>query len=224
MDAGRLRTEVSGWRAAALVAAVALGAAAAAVLAGPGAPLAEPAPAPVAVEAVPPTPAPTALPPAAGEPMVVPVAAAEPTAVAAETPARVVVTRVVDGLMLTLSAGPAWQVTPVALLPPLEEEIVAAYLHYWDVRMRAYHDLDTSELGTVMAGDELAREEDGIREMRSQGHAGLLDIDHNFRLLHLDPVTKRGIPTNEPPATVKISFQMKRIGGVWKVVDGARHE
>ncbi len=125
---------------------------------------------------------------------------------------------------------------------PLEREMEAAYLHYWEVRTQAYLDLDTSHLGEVMAGPELTRAEAQIRQLRAQGRAGKLDVDHRIafvkvtpdeaeiydeylnRSVFLDATTKQELPTKEPPSVEKISFKMRKIDGKWKVVDGTRYE
>jgi hypothetical protein len=145
----------------------------------------------------------------------------------------------VDGASaIATAAAPATQ----ELLSPLHKEITDAYLRYWNVRARAYYDLDPSRLKEVVAGAELARDEEDIQKLRAQGLAADTDVDLNFRILeatpdeatvydeyvnrslHLDAVTKQPIPTKEAPKVLRISFQMKKIDGVWKVVDVARHE
>lgn len=161
---------------------------------------------------------------------------------AAETPARIVVTRVVGGLTVTISAGPAWKVTPEAILSPLDEEVTAAYLRYWDVRMRAYYDADPSILPQMMAGAELARETEQVEALRAQGRAVSIDVEQNFRILRadedeavvydeyvnrsrvVDGATKRQLGAGETQEVEKISYEFRRLGGVWKVVDGARHD
>ena len=125
---------------------------------------------------------------------------------------------------------------------PLSQEIEQAYLHYWDIRAQAYLTLDPSHLGEVMAGAELSREAQQVKDFQTQGHAAKLDVDHHIllakvapdsavvydeylnRSLFVDPKTGQVIPTSDPPITEKISFNLQKIDGVWKVVDGARHE
>ena len=124
---------------------------------------------------------------------------------------------------------------------PLEREIEAAYLHYWDVRSQAFLDLDTTHLPEVMAGPELARAEVQISQLKAQGRAGRLDVEHRIafvnvspedatvydeylnRSVFLDTATGQELHTDEPPAVEKVSFVMKKVDGTWKVVDGTRY-
>ena len=148
----------------------------------------------------------------------------------------------------TIASGSA--VTPTATLPgglrignsPLEREIEAAYLRYWQIRTQAYLDLDTSHLAEVMADEELARNEAQIRDLKAQGRAAKLDVEHRIafakvapdsaiiydeylnKSVFVDVQTKQELKTSEPPEREKISFYMQKIGGVWKVVGGQRHE
>jgi hypothetical protein len=128
------------------------------------------------------------------------------------------------------------------LLSPLQKEVADAYLRYWAVRTQAFYDLDPARLREVLAGAELARDEEDIRKLREQGRAADLDVELNFRILsatpaeatvydeylnrsvHLDAVTKQVLPTKDPPTVLKVSFEMKKIDGAWKVVDVRRHE
>ncbi|MGE0544371.1 MAG: hypothetical protein AB7R89_29775 [Dehalococcoidia bacterium] len=125
---------------------------------------------------------------------------------------------------------------------PLEREIEDAYFHYWDVLAQAYLNLDPSGLADVTSGAELTRQEQQVRDLRAQGKAAKLIADHHLifvevsvdraviydeylnRSIFVDPVTKQELPTRDPPETEKISFQMRKINGVWKIVDGRRHE
>jgi len=135
------------------------------------------------------------------------------------------------------SASPSLRVAT----DPLSLEIEQAYLHYWDVRTQAFYNLDPSHLGGVMAGPELARSLQQMKDLQAQGRAGKVDVDHHYllasvspdhavvydeylnRSVFIDAKTKQVIPTSSPPATEKISYDMQKIDGVWKVVDGAQH-
>ncbi len=137
---------------------------------------------------------------------------------------------------------PIGQVGLGAANSPLEREIEDAYLHYWDVRAQAYLNLDTSHLGEIMAGAELVRAENQIRQLKAQDRAGKVDVGHHFALVKvlpaeaevyddylnrsvfLNPVTKQEIPTEEPPSVEKVSFVMKKSDGIWKVVDGKQQD
>lgn len=125
---------------------------------------------------------------------------------------------------------------------PLEREIEDAYLRYWEVLKQAYLSLDTSRLSEVMAGAELSRQEQQIRDLRSKGRAAKLEVDHRIafanvaeeravvydeylnRSVFLDAATKQELPTKEQPQTEKTSFEMRKINGSWKVIDAALHD
>lgn len=121
----------------------------------------------------------------------------------------------------------------------LEQEIKAAYLHYWDVRAAAYLNLDTSHLAEVMAGAELARETKQIEDLKAQNKPSKMDIEHHIsfaliaddhatiydpyvnKSVWIDPITKQPLARNTPPTIEKVSFILRKIDGTWKVVDGA---
>jgi hypothetical protein len=136
------------------------------------------------------------------------------------------------------SAAPS---LPVAT-DPLTLEIEQAYLHYWDVRTQAYLNLDTSHLNEVMAGAELDRETTQINDLKAQGHAGKLDVEHHYLIasrapdqavvydeylnksLYLDASTKQELPTASPPSVEKISYDLQKTNGSWKVIGGERQD
>ncbi len=125
---------------------------------------------------------------------------------------------------------------------PLEGEIEAAYLHYWDVLALAYLETDSSHLAEAMSDLELSRQMQEIGDLKSQGRAAKLVVEHHIALVKVspdsaivydeylnhsvfvDPTTKQERPTSAPPETEKISFEMRKIDGSWKVVDGTRHD
>ena len=88
----------------------------------------------------------------------------------------------------------------------------------------------------------MSRQEQEVSDLRAKGRAAKLEVDHHIafasvspehavvydeylnRSVFVDPVTKQELSTNAPPETEKISFELQRISGTWKVVDGAQHE
>ena len=126
--------------------------------------------------------------------------------------------------------------------PALAKEIEQAYLHYWDVRTQAYLNDDASHLSDVMAGAELSRAEKQIEDLTSHGRAGKLDVEHHMlvvsaapdkaviydeylnKSVFLNAATKQEIATSAPPSTEKISYNLQKIDGAWKVVDGQQHD
>jgi hypothetical protein len=149
-------------------------------------------------------------------------------------------TAIVSGSTATPTATPAGGLQVGN--SPLEREIEAAYLRYWQVLTRAYLELDTSQLAEVMAGDELIRTEQQIQQLKAQGRAAKLDVVHQTafvkvapdsaivydqylnRSVFMDAATKEELKTSQPPTTEKLSFHMEKVGGVWKVVEGVRHD
>lgn len=120
----------------------------------------------------------------------------------------------------------------------LEREVEEAYTRYWEVRVQAYYTLDTSRLPEVMAGEELRREEEQIRELASQGRAGQLLVEHRItfpevsndriviydehvnKSIYLDGATKRELRTSDPPELERVSYELAKVNGQWKVIDG----
>jgi hypothetical protein len=203
-----------------------------------GRPTAVPTSAPGAASTVVPTPTTANAPALQATPAAVStstVAPAVPLATAAPSPTSATSSRVLTP-MSTASA----RVT-LEQLPPLHREIAEAYLRYWDVLTQAHFDVDASRLGEVLAGVELERTENDIRRLRAEGRASRLEVELHFRILqatpndavvadqyvnrsvYVDAVTKQEIPTKEPPSVTKIDVQMRKLDGVWKVVDVARH-
>lgn len=125
----------------------------------------------------------------------------------------------------------------VALL----EEVQAAYSTFWDIRTEAAFNLDVSRLPEVMDGSALEREREQIANLEARGVAAVIEAEHEVGLLSLsqeeaelydeylnrsylvDAATKEPVGASEPEEVVKVSFRLKKIGGVWKVVDSERH-
>ena len=123
----------------------------------------------------------------------------------------------------------------------LLEEVEAAYSKFWNVRTDAALNLDISHLPDVMAGPALERERQQIGDLQARGVAAVIEGDHEVGLLSLapdeaevydeyvnrsylvDPVTREPVGAPEPEETVKVSFRLQKLDGVWKVVDSERH-
>ena len=157
---------------------------------------------------------------------------------------------VVPQVTVAAGAAPTAATVGASALPPgvrvattpLEREVEDAYLRYWEVLKFAYLNLDTSRLNEVMAGAELSRQEAVIRDLQAKGRAARLEVDHRMafanvsseravvydeylnRSVFIDPATKQEFATREPPSVEKISFELRKVSGSWKVVDGARHD
>lgn len=130
---------------------------------------------------------------------------------------------------------------PIEIDVALLEEVEAAYSTFWGVRAEAAFNLDASRLPEVMDGPALEREREQIADLRARGVAAVIEADHEVGLLSLsqeeaelydeylnrsylvDPATKEPVGAPEPEEVVKVSFRLKKIEGVWKVVDSERH-
>jgi hypothetical protein len=134
--------------------------------------------------------------------------------------------------------------TPVFITQPgtPERAVEEAYLYYWAVRADAFRRTDTSRLGEVMDGAELERTRQQIDELRAKGQAARVDLQHHYwivdveplsagveddilnRSVLIDPVT--GADLQDPGAGehLALTYQLKRLSEVWKVIDSARVE
>jgi hypothetical protein len=146
----------------------------------------------------------------------------------------------------TATAAPTTsQATPTAVPIPLElrHEIEDAYERYWQVHADAALTLDPSHLPEVLAGDKLENERQLVAQLRAEGRAAKVIVGLDYRVVRatetsatvyddyknysylVDPNTKA--PLVDPPAVPEIhvvSFELQKIDGMWKVVDGARYE
>lgn len=123
----------------------------------------------------------------------------------------------------------------------LHQEVMDAYLLYWEVRKDAFRSLEPGRLSEVMAGDALARDVKQIQDLKAQARAVEVVVEHSSVLveaglgkavvydeylnqsLFIDLTTGKEMQTAEPPGVEKISYEMTKADGVWKVVDSARH-
>jgi len=125
----------------------------------------------------------------------------------------------------------------------LRHEIEDAYVRYWRVTADAALTLDPSQLPEVAAGDRLEREQEEIAQLLAEGRARKVIVDLQFRVVRATETTatvyddfknlsyavdrNTKAPLVEPPRAAEIhvvSFEMQKIDGVWKVVDGTRYE
>ena len=149
----------------------------------------------------------------------------------------------VAGVQTQSQAAPAVQVPWQRIgRTPQEREVEEAYARYWAVFTDAYSLIDDSRLPEVMAGDELERARIQIRKLREQGRAGtlIMELHPRFsevapdrvviydeqvnRSVYVEPVTKQSIPTSQAPEVEKVSYELRKVDGVWKVVDGWVHD
>ena len=131
--------------------------------------------------------------------------------------------------------------TPVqASLPAdLAAEIVQGYSNYWTVRAQAQRDpTDTTvDLEAVMADNELIGARKTLAQFIDAGQAFDISVRHQIWITSatadeamivdryttttskLDPATKTPIQANPTVENRTDTFQLRRVGGAWKVVD-----
>ena len=125
---------------------------------------------------------------------------------------------------------------------PLEREVEEAYARYWQVLGAAFLSLDASRLPEVMDGDELARAQDQIKDLQARGRLGKVALEfhpsfrevtperavvfdeHINRSVFLDAATKQEIPTSGAPELARVSYELRKVNGTWKVVDGVIYD
>jgi hypothetical protein len=122
--------------------------------------------------------------------------------------------------------------------PELASAILQAYNDYWSIRVRAMSDPANAniDLGSVMAGDELAIARKTLAEYRSGGDAFQTTVKHQIWLtratvdeaevvdqytastLKIDPATR--FPVEPQPGVEQLTgrFVLQPLDGVWKVV------
>jgi len=123
----------------------------------------------------------------------------------------------------------------------LEREVEDAYARYWEIRTQAYLTLNPSRLPEVMGGNGLSAEEKMLRDLQYQGRAAKLNYQHRVTLrqvgtdqatvydehvnhsVFVDLSTNQELPTNTSPEIERVSYELRKINGNWKVVDGVLH-
>jgi hypothetical protein len=66
--------------------------------------------------------------------------------------------------------------------PVLKQQVEDSHRRFWDVRGRAFLDLDTSRLTEVETGPAPERDEAAIRDLKAQGRAQKLEVEHASRV------------------------------------------
>ena len=130
---------------------------------------------------------------------------------------------------------------PSAASSPTERQIEEAYRTYLRIYSDAVLNLDTSRLSEVLDGRALQLVTDEVNELKSRGRpvkivedertiafarvtetsATLVD-EYTSRSVYVDPRTMQPLPRTGPPTRVRQSYEFRRVGGVWKIVDGTR--
>lgn len=122
----------------------------------------------------------------------------------------------------------------------LEAEVKQAYLRYWDVYANAMYTLDISHLPDVAAGDRLREAIAEVDDLKAQGKAAKIVVEHHFFVFNvtentasvhdeyvnnsyaIDPRSKNPMGTPGPGQHLVDTYDLQRIDGVWKVIRGLR--
>jgi hypothetical protein len=121
-----------------------------------------------------------------------------------------------------------------------EDEIMTAYLGYWDLYAAALLHLDQSLVSNVTSGEETKRIGDEIAQLRQQGVASRIVVKHRPVVLEASPtsavvydeMTNNSFyvdpKTLQPPAaagsgnTLKDTFFLEKVNGQWIVTRSVR--
>ncbi len=145
----------------------------------------------------------------------------------------------------TVAASPT--VTPTEPLatatPSVEEiadEVAEAYLAYWDAYAEAVLNLDASLVEGFAAGEELESIREEIEELRAEGVAMRVVVEHDFAVVdvtstdaividelvndsfYVDPETKEPSEGQGSGEVLQYTFLMEPIDGRWMVVSGSQ--
>lgn len=124
---------------------------------------------------------------------------------------------------------------------PLEREIEAAFQRYLQIYSQAVWELDATHLHDVLAGQALRWVTDEVNQLKAEGRpvkiveeerkvalarvtetsATVVD-DYVSHSVYVDPQTKQPLPRTKPPTRVRQSYELRKIDGIWKIVDGTR--
>ena len=124
--------------------------------------------------------------------------------------------------------------------PPLEEQVRAAYLAYWEAYAAAVLELDPSLAAEVAAGAELDRIRSEIASLRARGLALRVVVEHDAlvvptgastavvvdhltnRSFYVDPQTKHPPRAEGGGEVLRDTVFLERRDGRWIVVDSRR--
>lgn len=125
--------------------------------------------------------------------------------------------------------------------PAAEREIEEAYRMYLRIYSDAVLNLDTSRLHEVLDGRALQLVTDEVNELKARGRpvkiiedertiafarvteAGATLVDeYTSRSVYVDPRTLQPLPRTGPPARIRQSYELQKVAGVWKIIDGTR--
>lgn len=124
--------------------------------------------------------------------------------------------------------------------PSVEEEATQAYLDYWDAYAQAVLNLDASLMHGVAAGEELQRIQDEIEDLRAEGSAARVRVEHDYVIVEsspdsvvlIDEITNNSFlvdadtkePTDAPGSgeILRDTFYLEKTGDTWLVARSTR--
>jgi hypothetical protein len=132
-----------------------------------------------------------------------------------------------------------WWELQQSVEPSTSAELLRAYNLFWQVRAQALYELDSTQLAQVTAGPALEGEQRAIEQLKEKNQAQHVNVEHNPRILYastddaaiedqylsrsvlVDAESKQPLePT--PASTWRLAYRLRKIDGIWKVVDSVR--
>lgn len=123
----------------------------------------------------------------------------------------------------------------------LERDIQGAFERYLQVYRQAVWDLDASHLQEVLDGQALKLVSDEVSGLKAQGRpVKIIEEDRSVALaqvtettavvvdeyvslsVYADPTTREPLPRTGPSTKVRQTYELRKVNGSWKVVDGTR--
>jgi hypothetical protein len=127
--------------------------------------------------------------------------------------------------------------------PELRRQIETAYTQYWDARAQAASTLDPKPLDDVAMGDELLALRHDVAQLRADGRAIKVEVQHQFTVLrvdgdqaqvldrlrdfsiYVDPTSRQPLPGEVRPDEANAPrltslYFLRNADGTWKVERG----
>jgi len=145
----------------------------------------------------------------------------------------------------TPTASPPATATGTAPATPMvsiEDEVIDAYLAYWDRYAAAVLDLNANLVADLAGPEELARVQGEVEALRAQGVALRVVIEHNPIVVessnttavvydemtnnsfYVDPVTKEPPEAEGTGEMLKDTFFLEKVDGQWTVIRSVRQQ
>ena len=145
----------------------------------------------------------------------------------------------------TPTASPSATATgtaPATAMVGIEDEVIDAYLTYWDRYAAAVLDLNANLVADLAGPEELARVQGEVEALRAQGVALRVVIEHNPIVVessnttaavydemtnnsfYVDPVTKEPPEAEGTGEMLKDTFFLEKVDGQWTVIRSVRQQ